>query len=262
MPRPAGNRDTGAGIRGMAAGCRARRPPSIARLRAGIRAGGLQPLRRAEFSVWSGTWLLTFTDLICLLLTFFVMRFAMLVPEPQHWHDLVSALSTRLNSAGPDSRTTPGAAFNTGALDQRPLMNLDYLAALLKNQLAGHPDLLAAGAAAGLERDDDRLVIVLPVEALFDRAGVEPSERGRRIAFVLAGLLGRLGNQVEVVVHHDPGQPEGAAADGWTLALGRALTLARALSAAGYPHPLAARGAFGVGSARRVAVVVREHGGE
>lgn len=194
-------------------------------------------------------WLISFTDLICLLLAFFVLRFSMTEPQGQRWQALSDSLAT-----GPGR---VGAMFNVARLDSRAPLSLDYLANLLSVQFADMPEFSGIAPV----RLSDRVVLPLPDNALFLPDQSAFSERGQRILFALGGVLGHTGNRIEITGHADQEAPAPAGGrDVWELSLSRAVAVARALQAAGYQHRLVLRsqGAVGGQQARLMDVVIRD----
>lgn len=209
-------------------------------------------------------WLISFTDLVCLMLTFFVLKFSMAEPIHQRWQAMTASLAAA-HLAG-----APGADFNIAALAPETATNLDYLTTLLAGQFAADADL------AGIVpvRADDRVIIGLPDRLLFDPAQAVFSDRGRRALFILGGVLGRIGNRIEITGHAEREPPvPGSGRTGWELALTRTVAVALALRESGYRQGLVARAvaAFdiaeraagpgadqGNGRARLIEIVVRD----
>ncbi len=177
-------------------------------------------------------WLISFTDLMCLMLAFFVLAFSMSEPLRERWPALASSFSAR------QIEGKSGAVFNISMLDPRSPINLDYLGSLLGSQFSHDPDLKTVEAA----RLDDRVVIGLPDSLLFEPGQAAFSERGRQALFLLGGVLGRISNRIEVLGHvegeHLPAEHE---RDPWELSLSRAVAVGTALHQAGYPRHLAVR---------------------
>ena len=64
-------------------------------------------------------WLVSFTDLMSLLLAFFVLMFSMSEPQVQRWARMAQGLSARSTAAAPsDVAPVPSAAFNAAALER------------------------------------------------------------------------------------------------------------------------------------------------
>jgi chemotaxis protein MotB len=193
-----------------------------------------------------GIWLISFADLVSLMLAFFVLMFAMREPEPKLWADLlgrVTAPSTAARPALPgDPPPQPRASFNIATTEEISARSLDYLSAVLRNQLSARPAL----AGLAVVRQDDRLTLFAPATLLFD-GGLSLSARGRETLYLLAPMLGRAGNRVEVVgrASAEEGRSESGQADGgrgWERALTQAVVVAQGLRDAGYQTDLVARG--------------------
>jgi chemotaxis protein MotB len=166
-------------------------------------------------------WVLTLTDLVCLLLSFFVMIYAMQRPAGP-WAPPPTALSFAEQPAADGRPSLPSAAYNSGRAAAVPGLQLDYLAPLLARQLA--EDRRLAGVA--LRHGGDSLALRLDAALFATEGGLTPE--GRAAVGSLAALLMRLSNGVEVV-------GRGA---GWAEGLARAEAMGGALKAAGYARPL------------------------
>lgn len=236
------------------------RRPSFAR-----RQDGAPPSSAAEL------WMISLADLVSLMLAFFVLMFAMREPEPRRWADmrgLVTAPSTDDRPAATQvGEAQPTADFNVAVTEEISARNLDYLTAVLRNQLAARPSL--AGLTA--TREDDRLTIFAPAALLFEGEGPLLSERGREALYLLAPVLARAGNRVEIVgraaaeanpdqaAQADVGPADGGR--GWERALTRAVLTAQGLRQAGYQTDLVARGVIAdisVAGVNGVELTIRE----
>ncbi|PWC33245.1 flagellar motor protein MotB [Azospirillum sp. TSO35-2] len=215
-------------------------------------------------------WLISFTDLISLMLAFFVLMYSMSEPEAERWTKLAKGVSETMPAARSTATTPsdrpadPRAAFNAQAVEARAAIDLHYLAALLGSQLRSNAEL----SVVDVRREDDRVVIRLPGERLFDPSGAAFTEEGRRVLFLLGAVIGRIGNRIELVGHAEREDMTGGAA--WERALTRAVAVSAALRETGYRRDLVARavmipaeGAPVHGGGRLpVDIVVREEGAD
>ncbi len=183
-------------------------------------------------------WLLTFTDLVALMLTFFVMLFAMSKVEHRKWQNLSDALSDTLTTVHGPPAELPSQQLDIESAEAVAATDLDYLAALLQGNMAGDP--LLEGAV--LWRLEDRIVVALPGELLFSVGSTELAPPGRAALTALGGLLRHVTNRLEVTAYADPRPPGGGFASNWELSLARAIGVARLLEQAGAPGPIVARG--------------------
>ena len=203
-------------------------------------------------------WLITFTDLMALMLTFFVMLFAMSNVKLTEWRSIINSLSQTLRPEVAKTVPAPSAAFNIGTIFRKRAIDIDYLASVLREAFEGHA-LLSRGRIARLE---DRLAIALPGDALFEPDGSGLTDGGRQALFVLGGVLRNIGNQIDVSGHADIAQAAHGYASAWELAAARAATVANALRQSGYTDDIVAFGFAdalnGAAVARRIEVVVRQ----
>lgn len=192
----------------------------------------------------SEAWLLTFTDLAALLLAFFVMLFSMSSVQKEKWKAISEVLSQRFEVIRTVGPPVPVATLNISAADSRPEVSLDYLKAVLSDQIDQDPLL----ASVLLQRLEDRLIIALPSDLTFDPGSSKVSHNGQGALFLLGAFLRNVGNDVAVYGHTDPRAP--AAGDypsNWELSLMRARAVASGLKAVGFDRRM---GVFGLADSR------------
>ncbi len=190
----------------------------------------------------SALWLVTFTDVMALMLTFFVLLFSMSKTETTVWTEMTSALRTELGSFY-------GDLYNEGPLDEINLdrikfnqaLNLHYLKALMDEALVNSSYL----QDVNILEQEDRLIVSLPQELLFDAGHAEVKEDGARALYTLGGALSRVKNKIEIVGHTDPrplNNPEGDYKNNWELSMARAANVALILRKVGYGKDITMRG--------------------
>ena len=179
----------------------------------------------------SKAWLVTFTDMVSLILAFFVLLFSMSSVKIGEWENMVDALSRTLNPERDQSIVSPTAQFNIGTILRKRAINLDYLAGVLEETVRDDP-VLAEGRVVLLE---DRLIIALPGDLVFEPGRATMSEEPRKAVFNLGGVLPNVDNQISVHGHSDPTPYEGDEfSSNWDLSLARAAAVANALNRAGH----------------------------
>lgn len=187
----------------------------------------------------SRAWIVTFTDLVSLMLTFFVMLFAMSNVKVDRWEAMTDALSRTLSPNEGAAPATATAKFNVATVVRKSAINLDYLSAVLQETVAADRLL----SQSQILRMEDRLIIALPGDLLFEPAKAELSARARDALFSLGGVLRNVGNQIGVNGHTDPVPPvDSIYVSNWELSLARAMTVAEALRHAGYTEDIVAYG--------------------
>jgi len=184
-------------------------------------------------------WLVTFADLVALLIAFFVMMFATQKVDQGKWEALVDALSSRLNPESTVIIARPSADRNVERLSPERAIDLDYLEAVLRDKTGLEPEL----AGLALRRYEDRLVMTLPAELLFKVGRADIVTAARPILFSLAGVLGTIGNRIDIVGHADPAPIAGSHfLSNWQLSIARAVAVANELRRAGYHRELVPSG--------------------
>ena len=119
-------------------------------------------------------------------------------------------------------------------------VDLGYLTKVLREKFVDHDEL----QGNWLRLMDDRIVLSLPGELVFDSGSATLNEDGRAVAGALATALNLVGNRIDIFGHTDP-RPVSAGsryASNWELSLARAVAFAHAMSTAGYPYLIDAYG--------------------
>ena len=184
-------------------------------------------------------WLVSFADLIALLLAFFVMMFATQRVERLPWEALINSLSRSLNPDHSVQESKPSSRRNVRRLSSERAVDLGYLEKLLRDQAAVEVSL----RNLRIRRGEDRLTIELPADSLFATGSDELTGGARDVIFSLAGIFRNIGNRIDVHGHTDPRPVRGAGdQSNWELSIARAFTVAEALRRAGYHRRITALG--------------------
>lgn len=201
-------------------------------------SGGMSLLATPRRRNNSHAWLVTFTDVIALMLTFFVMLFAMSNVKTDQFHNLSESLRQRLSTILDQDQASPTFKLDMPSADRTPGADLDYITELLRSQLAEHPRL----RRSVVRREEGRVFVSLPADMLFASGEFEIRDRAAKAVFALGGILRNFENRIEVAGHADPRQPQSRYPSNWELSLLRAQSVASALNRAGYEAPVIARG--------------------
>jgi chemotaxis protein MotB len=192
----------------------------------------------------SAIWLLTFTDLVALLLTFFVMLFSMSNVKIDRWNEMIDALSQSLNPARAEPSKVPSAKYNISSVFRKRAINLDYLTAVLDSKI-GRSQVLKNSLIVPLE---DRLITSLPGAQLFAAESAELDPKAGAALFDFGGVLRHINNQIGVNGYSEEENfGNGAYRSDWELSLARAVAVANALKRAGYDDQVVS---FGFGNSR------------
>ncbi len=196
-------------------------------------------------------WLITFADIMALMLTFFVMLYTMSVPEVKKWEEVVSSVNEGFSKFySPENNAGPQDSISIDKISPSKGLSLKYLQSLLKVKVDKNEILQGTIVEFHGNR---KLIISLPNNLLFDSGGGELNENGRRAIYIIGDVLNRIRNRVEVVGHTDPRPFQaglGAQSNwnsNWELSMARAWAAAATLREVGYLKDLSV---YGVSSAR------------
>lgn len=171
-------------------------------------------------------WIVTFSDLMSLMLAFFVMLFSMSQLQTQAWKSIVGGLSDKLSPGHERSiLKTEKEARPFRVLEPKGI-DLGYLETVIREKFRNHPVL----ANANIHGREDRVVIALPVDLLFEPESAEAAKMAPAALETISQTLASIKNRVEIHVYSAEGErPALSGLDGygstWELSLSRALTI-------------------------------------
>ncbi len=204
-----------------------------------------------EFSAFYGShsgnnktaWMLTFADLLSLMLTFFVLMYAMSQITRAQWEEVVRSLQQRLNPAR-EVEFAFTEDFTITKKEAPAAANLDYVYTIVSDKLKK----ASATSDVTLRRLDDRVVVSLASDLLFKPGEATIQPKGERTLHIVTDAVGTLNNKLSVSGHTDntPIHTD-AFPSNRELSLTRAHALAERLYASGYPHTIEA---FGMADSR------------
>lgn len=186
------------------------------------------------------TWLVTFVDLISLLLAFFVLLFSMSSLSAPDWQAFTAALNK--DKIEKPLETKAEAPTPIAADPDRPGRGVDvgYLRRILETGMAREPNL----ALAVLREEGGKLILGLPGDLFFAPGAATVVAAGQAGLFALAETLSNLDNRIDLIGHTDP-EPlsgRGRFRSNWELSLARAAAVADVLAQSGYRKPITVRG--------------------
>jgi len=187
-------------------------------------------------------WMLTFADLLSLMLTFFVLLYAMSQITHAKWEEVARSLRQRLNpeytleiSFSQDQTITKKETPAAG--------NLDYVYTILSEKLAK-----ATPNEVSLRRLDDRIVVSLASDLLFAPGQARIQARGEKTLRLVTDAVGSLNNKLTINGHTDPTPIHTQEfPSNRELSLARASQVAQRLYASGYLFTIEA---FGLADSR------------
>jgi len=185
-------------------------------------------------------WLITFTDVMALMLTFFVLLYSMSQPDVEKWTEMMSTMTVEFSKYYSEEwQAGEQETISIEKVDYSRALSLDYLRALLSEIIQKDESL----RNIKLFQDDKRLIVSLPSELLFATGSARVNDPGRQALFALGGLLSRIRNRLEVIGHSDPRPVRGGQfTSNWDLSLARATSVSAVLTNVGYRRPITVRG--------------------
>ncbi len=190
-------------------------------------------------STSGGAWMVTFTDLVSLMLTFFVMLFAMSDIKVDKWDHMIDALSMSLNPEQKKVSVPRTSKYNISTTFRRRAVNLDYLAAVIKETVERDPLLRESRVI----RMEESLVLALPSDQMFKPGKAILTEGARDAVVQMASVLRNVSNAMNVIGHSDRTPPEGGRfASNWELSIARAAAVGNILRRVGYDDEITVLG--------------------
>lgn len=199
------------------------------------------PMPKRNGKGGSAMWLVTFVDLVSLLLAFFVLMFSMTNINTPSFQKASSAISFALTDVVRPVVVAPPEPLSLDTARPRKGIDLGYLTRVMEEAMA-NSDYLRRGS---LRRFDDRIVISLPHKLLFGSGSADLEPIGERVLYEAAVTFDTLTNRIDVIGHTDPRPMSGKGrfASNWELSLARAVSVVQGIRRAGYEKPMIARGA-------------------
>lgn len=201
--------------------------------------------RRKEQDARAPLWLVGITDLVTLLLAFFILLFATSTPKSGSWDVASESVRNRFGPADYVASESgeaghPEAEKTWEGEERDPGLDLDYLHSLVRKYVASDPAL----ADVTVWHDGHAIILSLGEDLAFVRGSADLSTGGKNVLRKLAAYLDTLPNTLEVTGYTDsvPVRDDRRFSSNWHLSLLRARNVAQSLKASGYEAPVLVRG--------------------
>jgi chemotaxis protein MotB len=196
-------------------------------------------------------WLYTFSDLMSLLLCFFVLLFAMSQVESGRWQEIFGVAVRDEAAMTAEERADKEATRNAAALSEA--RDANYLQALMTERLAH----LSLGVPVAISRVSDGVLLTMPADALFATGAARDTAALAKQLAPLAALLASVPNALSVILS----SPHSATPEAWRAALARGQAFADALGHAGLDHVGAIETRDLPGTGPQIALLLRDREG-
>lgn len=191
------------------------------------------PLSERQLASSAG-WMITFADLLSLLLTFFVLLFSMSTVKNEDWDHVVKTMRNQFNPSTPIVERSV-EVDNMAAVESGLGLNLNYLQGLLSSAVSHSPAL----SDANIYIEADKVVVSIPASQLFGNKTSVFNVGASEALTQLSSVLMQIDNKLVVSGHtNDLPMPSGSMRSNWELSVIRARLVAGVLAEGGYQRSL------------------------
>jgi len=184
-------------------------------------------------------WMLTFADLLSLMLTFFVLVFSMSTIHHDSWKDVVETMRDQFD---PTHSSIRERAFNNNEPVARTSahgLNLNYLKALIERDMESNKPL----DGTIVSREVDRVIVSIPASSIFENKSGQFLAGAPKALAQFSGSLVQIKNKMVIASHtNDLPISSNRYRSNWELSVTRAQLVAGVLVDAGYIFPVSVIG--------------------
>lgn len=190
----------------------------------------LDEIEKTENEASDLQWLLSFSDLLALMLTFFILLYSMKTIPQNKWQSLVHSFHKQFKSEHDTSSYMVPSFEGLDHLNVQPAINLDYLKSVLESRATRNE----VFATLRIDKNDDELTISMSGDTLFPKGSASLTDPAHEVISTIANILEKIDNEVRVVGHTDP-EPITTELfpSNWELSLARASAVTQALQSYG-----------------------------
>ncbi len=140
-------------------------------------------------------WMLTFADLLALLLAFFILMYSMSIITAKQWESMVQSLAHQLNPQFIDDQTEYTTKKAVQRIFEEQAIDLDYLHAILQEKVLQDPVLIRS---IELIKHDRKLSILIPGNDLFNNSNSTLTDDAQLILYGVGNVLQGVPNRIEI----------------------------------------------------------------
>jgi chemotaxis protein MotB len=178
-------------------------------------------------------WLLTYADLITLLLAYFIVMFSMSQTDLEKFQMLAASVRRAFNAV--DVSVLEGGSSQAGLFDDFPARNREYVRISSELTRLAREQGLEGLLSVNTRREG--IVISISTSVLFDAGQAQIRPESEATLDAIAGLLRDMPNEVRVAGHTDNISPFPQWPSNWELSAARAIQVVRYLSTQGELDP-------------------------
>lgn len=178
--------------------------------------------RKKESSGGSGDWLTTFSDLMSLLLTFFILLFSMSSVDSAKFAHASSSLQLALSGGGGDTSIVEGPTGDMPILSGGQQAVYDQV-----NEYVAQEGL---GDKVSINADERGVYVDIKEAILFESGSAEIKKSGIEVLEQLKGLINNFDNDIVIEGHTDNVPSTTEYPTNWELSTARAVSVVRYLT--------------------------------
>jgi chemotaxis protein MotB len=185
-------------------------------------------------------WLLTFADLISLLITFFVLLYSMKVVNIQKWDEIKGSFSGVFSIEEPIHELTPDKTTAIEKIDPIKADSLSYIEGILQRYFEKSSTLKNASIIREYEKE--RMIVSIPSLGIFKSQDKKMTISGEGELRELGDILRHIDNRIVVAVHTSNKIISNKKfPTNWELGMMRAITVTKILKKQGVTRPVTVR---------------------
>lgn len=155
--------------------------------------------RKAVSEGSSERWLITYADLITLLLVFFIVMYSMAKTDAQKFKQVAASLNEAFGEAPMTTEAMPAASGTLPSLDQQKLQDFRAVQAIVRGIVDKHGD---PGAVEAVMTDEG-IMLVISGNLLFPSGGADLRKEGKTLIDTILPVLQSLPRPMRVEGHTD-----------------------------------------------------------
>lgn len=185
-------------------------------------------------------WMLTFADLVSLLICFFVLLFSMKDSNKEKWDEIKGSLAGAFDMTLQVYTPRPDLLDTIPRIEIKQADDLGYLQQLLNKRFSDDPLLRQMETSRVNEK---HLLVSMPSRLLFESSTADLVESGKEAINKVGDVLRHIDNHVIVAGHTDPVPIfTSTYPTNWELSILRAASVADQLKASGVAQHIGVRG--------------------
>lgn len=154
----------------------------------------------ADSSKGSETWMMTFADILALMLVFFIMNYAMSTVKKGEWETVTSAIANSFKSSSFIESLTDGAPLSADNQTVEVATDIGYLYTVLRNKIDENSFL---AKNVDVKKLDDRIELSFSSSMMFEYSDNKFSYDGELAIFSIGNIINKISNKIEIKVYAD-----------------------------------------------------------